>query len=85
MTKWIRFNFKQDTGLFGTLDGDSVDEYEGDLFKTPKNPTGRKIPINEVQVGAPRWNLIQFLLYGIIFMNVQKRKNRQSQMYRFTS
>ena len=52
MTKWIRFNYKQDTNLFGTLDGDSVDEYEGDLFENPKL-TGRKIPINEVQVQAP--------------------------------
>ena len=48
MTKWIRFNFKQDTSLFGTLDGDSVDEYEGDLFENPK-PTGRKK--YEAQIG----------------------------------
>ena len=46
MTKWIRFDFKQDESLFGILDGDSVEEYEGDLFETPK-PTGRKIPFNE--------------------------------------
>ena len=52
MTKWIRFNFKQDASLFGILDGDSVDEYEGDLFENPK-PTGRKIPFNEVQLLAP--------------------------------
>ena len=52
MTKWIRFNYKEDTGLLGILDGDSVDEYGGDLFETPK-PTGRKILFNEVQVQAP--------------------------------
>ena len=46
MTKWIRFNYKQDISLFGTLAGNSVDEYEGDLFENPK-PTGRKIPFNE--------------------------------------
>ena len=32
-----------------------------------------------------RWNLILFLLYGIIFMNVQKRKNRQFLMSHFIS
>ena len=83
MTEWIRFIYKQDTSLFGILTGDYVDEYEGNLFETPK-PTGRRIPINEVQLQAPLEPL-QFMLYGIIFMNVQKRKNRQSLMYRFTS
>ena len=29
MTEWIRFNYKQDTSLFGILVGDYVDEYEG--------------------------------------------------------
>ncbi|GIT08370.1 MAG: hypothetical protein CM1200mP30_20000 [Pseudomonadota bacterium] len=52
MTEWIRFNYKQDTGLLGTLVGDYVDEYEGNLFETQK-PTGRRIPINEVQLQAP--------------------------------
>ena len=52
MTKWIRFNYKQDISLFGTLAGDSVDEYGGDLFETPK-PTGRNIPLNDVQLQAP--------------------------------
>nr|MCS5553059.1 fumarylacetoacetate hydrolase family protein [SAR324 cluster bacterium] len=52
MTKWIRFNYKQDTSLFGILAGDYVDEYEGNLFETPK-PTGRRISINEVQLQAP--------------------------------
>ena len=32
-----------------------------------------------------RLNLILFLLYGIIFMNVQKKKNRQSLMCHFIS
>ncbi|GIT08276.1 MAG: hypothetical protein CM1200mP30_19060 [Pseudomonadota bacterium] len=44
MTEWIRFNYKQDTSLFGILVGDYVDEYEGNLFETPK-PTGRRISI----------------------------------------
>ena len=52
MTKWIRFNYKQDTSLFGKLAGDSVDEYEGDLFEHPK-PTGRNIPLNDVQLQVP--------------------------------
>ena len=52
MTEWIRFNYKQDTSLFGILVGDYVDEYEGNLFETPK-PTGRRISINEVQLQAP--------------------------------
>ena len=33
MTKWIRFIYKQDTSLFGTMDGDSVEEYEGNIFE----------------------------------------------------
>ena len=40
MTKWIRFDYKDDLGLFGILDSDYVDEHEGDLFENPK-PTGR--------------------------------------------
>ena len=52
MTKWIRFNFKDDVDLFGILDSDSVEEHEGNLFENPK-PTGRKIPFNEVQLLAP--------------------------------
>ena len=52
MIKWIRFHYKKVTGLFGKLDGDFVNEYEGNLFENPK-PTGRKIPINEVRLQAP--------------------------------
>ena len=33
MTYWIRFNYEQDTSVFGTMDGDSVDEYEGNIFE----------------------------------------------------
>ena len=39
-------------GLFGILNSDIVDEHEGDLFENTK-PTGRKIPLNDVQLLAP--------------------------------
>ena len=52
MTKWIRFDYKDDVGLFGILNSDIVDEHEGDLFENTK-PTGRKIPFNDVQLLAP--------------------------------
>ena len=52
MKKWIRFDYKEDKSLIGTQDGDYVDEFEGDLLENPK-PTGRKIPLNEVQLQSP--------------------------------
>ena len=52
MKKWIRFDYKEDKSLIGTQDGDYVDEFEGDLLQNPK-PTGRKIPLNEVQLQSP--------------------------------
>ncbi len=33
MTKWIRFDYKDDVGLFGILDSDFVEEHEGNIFE----------------------------------------------------
>ena len=73
MTKWIRFNFKQDESLFGILDGDSVEEYEGDLFENPK-PTGRKIPFNEIQVKAPLEPHSIFALWNNFYERAEKEE-----------
>ena len=83
MTKWIRFNFKQDASLLGILDGDSVEEYEGDLFENPK-PTGRKIPFNEIQVKAPLEPNSIFALWNNFYERAE-RKNRQFLMSHFIS
>ena len=53
MTKWIRFDYKDDVGLFGILDSDFVDEHEGNIFENTKNRLYFKIysiSINYVKI-----------------------------------
>ncbi|HUN99584.1 MAG TPA: fumarylacetoacetate hydrolase family protein [Bradyrhizobium sp.] len=48
---WLRFRH-QDRTSFGTVDGDDVIEYSGDLFVRPE-ATGRKIALAEVELLPP--------------------------------
>lgn len=49
--RWLRFRHQDRTG-FGTLEGDEVTEYSGDLFTRPE-ATGRKIALTEVELLPP--------------------------------
>ena len=51
MTMWLRFDCDGRAG-FGTLDGDFVDEYEGDLFGEPLR-TGRHFALSDVKITLP--------------------------------
>lgn len=51
MTNWIRFS-RPDSDGFGTLDGTTVTEFEGDLFVDPR-PTDRRFDISEVKLLTP--------------------------------
>jgi 2-keto-4-pentenoate hydratase/2-oxohepta-3-ene-1,7-dioic acid hydratase in catechol pathway len=51
MTTWLRFDSGGTAG-FGTLDGDFIDEHEGDLFASP-TPTGRRFALADVQIVLP--------------------------------
>ena len=47
MTQWIRFEHDGETG-FGTLAGDSVEVYSGDMFDGP-SPTGASVALADVR------------------------------------
>ncbi len=49
--RWIRFAHGGSTG-FGTLDGDRIDRYRGDLFDSPE-PTGDSVALADVKVLRP--------------------------------
>ncbi len=51
MTNWIRFS-RRGTPGFGTLEHDTVSEYEGDMFDDPRL-TDRRYDINEVKLLVP--------------------------------
>jgi len=51
MTNWIRFTRRGNSG-FGTLDHDTVSEYEGDMFDDPRL-TDRRYDISEVKLLVP--------------------------------
>jgi 2-keto-4-pentenoate hydratase/2-oxohepta-3-ene-1,7-dioic acid hydratase in catechol pathway len=51
MPHWIRFERDGAVG-FGTLDGEAVVVFEGDMFDRPK-PTGRTLPLGSVGLLAP--------------------------------
>lgn len=51
MTLWMRFDADGET-LFGTLDGDAVTAWSGDMFADPR-PTGRRFPLAEVRPRTP--------------------------------
>ena len=51
MTTWLRFDCDGRAG-FGTLDGDFVDEHEGDLFGEPLR-TGRRFALSDVKITLP--------------------------------
>jgi 2-keto-4-pentenoate hydratase/2-oxohepta-3-ene-1,7-dioic acid hydratase in catechol pathway len=50
--QWARFRSKDGHMGFGTWDGESIDEYEGDLFGAMR-PTGRRIPSGEISLHSP--------------------------------
>jgi 2-dehydropantoate 2-reductase len=51
MAKWIRFEQGGKTG-FGTLEGDSIAVYSGDMF-TGAKPTAEKLKLGDVQITTP--------------------------------
>ena len=51
MTQWIRFAEAGVTG-FGTLDGERIEVYGGDMFASPQ-PTGRTLALGSVVVLTP--------------------------------
>jgi len=51
MTNWIRFSCQQTSG-FGTLDGTTITEYEGDIFADPQI-ADRKLDVSEVKLLTP--------------------------------
>jgi len=50
-SRWVRFNH-DDTVGFGTLAGDAIQVFEGDLFDSPR-PTGRTLALAEVKLLRP--------------------------------
>ena len=51
MPHWIRFAVGGTT-CFGTLDGDDVHEFEGDMYRGPR-PTGRALRLSDVELLTP--------------------------------
>jgi 2-dehydropantoate 2-reductase len=51
MTQWVRFERGGKT-QFGTLEGDTIKVYEGDMFASPK-PTGESAKLSEVKLATP--------------------------------
>jgi len=53
MALWLRFA-RGGTAGFGTLEGDAVRVFAGDLFDAPR-PTGETVPLASVRVLTPTW------------------------------
>ena len=51
MTHWIRYKYDNTTG-FGTVNGNSITAYQGDMFNNPEN-TGQQLNIEDVVVLEP--------------------------------
>ncbi|MDH5188947.1 MAG: fumarylacetoacetate hydrolase family protein [Rhodospirillaceae bacterium] len=51
MTQWLRFSHKNSTSI-GTLDGDVITVYSGDMFNAP-TPTDEKVNLGDVAVLTP--------------------------------
>ncbi|MEE8395290.1 MAG: fumarylacetoacetate hydrolase family protein [bacterium] len=51
MTRWIRFEHAGET-KFGTLDGETIDTHQGNLFDSPSR-TGEKLSLGDVQLLTP--------------------------------
>ena len=51
LQRWLRFAHAGHVG-FGTLVGDTVTVYEGDMYAAPK-PTGQLLPLDELQLLMP--------------------------------
>jgi 2-keto-4-pentenoate hydratase/2-oxohepta-3-ene-1,7-dioic acid hydratase in catechol pathway len=51
MPHWVRFT-RAGATLFGTLDGDAIQVFDGDLFDAPRG-TGRRLSLAEVRLLAP--------------------------------
>ena len=73
MTQWIRFDYQEKTAI-GTLTGDTVSEYKGGLFDRPQ-PTGRSIPLADVQLKAP---LVPHSIFAL-WNNFHERAQKESQ------
>ena len=73
MTQWIRFDYQGKTEI-GTLTGDTVSEYKGGLFDSPQ-PTGRSMPLSDVQLKAP---LVPHSIFAL-WNNFHERAQKESQ------
>ena len=73
MTQWIRFDYQKKTEI-GTLTGDTVSEYKGVLFDSPQ-PTGRSMPLSDVQLKAP---LVPHSIFAL-WNNFHERAQKESQ------
>lgn len=51
MTQWLRFS-QQNSASIGTLDGEVITVYSGDMFDAP-TPTGEKVNLADVEVLTP--------------------------------
>ena len=51
MSHWLRFRHDGRT-LFGTLDGDTISVYEGDMFDAPSS-TEKTVPLGEIEYLTP--------------------------------
>ena len=51
MALWLRFDHRGRTG-FGTIDGDTISVYTGDMFNAPQ-PSGQTLPRSQVKVLTP--------------------------------
>ncbi|MEP7056391.1 MAG: fumarylacetoacetate hydrolase family protein [Caldimonas sp.] len=51
MTRWVRYTDAEGSG-FGSLDGDSIRVFEGDMFDAPR-PTGRVLRLGDVHLARP--------------------------------
>ena len=51
MALWVRYEQGSGTG-FGTLSGDTISVYEGDLFNAPR-PAGRTVALSQVKLLTP--------------------------------
>ena len=73
MTQWIRFDYQEKTEI-GTLTGDTVSEYKGGFFDRPQ-PTGRSMPLADVQLKAP---LVPHSIFAL-WNNFHERAQKESQ------
>lgn len=52
VTRYVRFQTKDETTAYGIVEGDKVRQLDGDLFRSPK-PTDKTFPLAEVKLLVP--------------------------------